>query len=60
MYREITEKDKIFKNVWCCAYQREYMYRGTKRGERERETVKMCLNIAKWERFQEDRSNIIK
>lgn len=58
VYREITEKDNIYKNVWCCARQREFMYRGTPRGQREWETVQMCLKIAKWERFQEDRSNI--
>ena len=55
-YREITEKDKLYKNIWCCAYQREYMYRGTPRGEREWQTVQMCLNIGKWYKFEEEKN----
>jgi hypothetical protein len=51
----VKEKDKIFKNIWCCAYQREFMYRGTSRGEREWSTVQMCLKIAKWERFEDEK-----
>jgi hypothetical protein len=54
MYREITEKDKIYKNIWCCAYQRAYMYRETPRGDREWETVQMCLGIARWYRFENE------
>lgn len=54
--REITEKDKIYKNIWCCAYQRAYMYRETPRFEREWQTVQMCLSIASWYRFEEERN----
>jgi hypothetical protein len=51
----MTEKDKIYKNVWCCAYQRRYLYRGTSREHREHETVLMCLKIAKWTVFDSEK-----
>lgn len=52
---DMKQKDKLYKNIWCCAYQRAFMYRETPRGERERETVQMCLGIAKWEKFEEEK-----
>ncbi len=53
----MTEKSKIYYNVWCCAHQRRYMYRGTERELREHETVLMCLKItdAKWYSFDTDK-----
>jgi len=50
----VTEKDKIFRNVWCCAYQRRYNAMVKKNWElyyREHETILMCLSIAKWTTF---------
>ena len=38
-------KNKLYHNIWCCAYQRRFMYQGTPREEREHDTVLMCLNI---------------
>ena len=51
----MTEKDKIFKNVWSCAYQRRTMYKGTQREYREHDTIMMCLKIAKWWKFEGER-----
>ena len=55
----MTEKDKIFYNVWCCAYQRRYMYRGTDREHREHTTLLMCLGIAKWYVFDSEKPNYL-
>ena len=54
---QITEKAKIYHNIWCCAYQRRYMYRGTEREYREHEIVLMCLQMkdAKWTKFDTDK-----
>ena len=51
----MNEKSKIFHSVWCCAYQRRGLYRGTDREHREHETVRMCLGIAKWTEFDTDK-----
>ena len=54
----ISEKDKIFKYVWQCAYQRRYsaMCKGDwELYNRDHETVLMCLNIAKWTTFDTDK-----
>jgi len=49
----MNEKAKIYRNIWCCAYQRRYMYSGTLREQREHDTVLMCLKMkdAKWYKF---------
>ncbi len=54
----MTEKDKIYYNVWGCAHQRRYLAK--QKGnfalyDREHETILMCLNIAKWIKFDSDR-----
>lgn len=54
-----TKRDLMFKNIWMCALRRAYEYKNTPRGEREMETVKMCLSTAKWEIFEEDRRTIL-
>ena len=56
----ISEKAKIYYNVWCCAYQRRYTAKLTKDWElydREHQTVLMCLNMkdAKWMMFDSDK-----
>jgi hypothetical protein len=42
---ELSEKAKIYYNVWCCAYQRRHMYRGTLREYGEHATILMCLKM---------------
>jgi hypothetical protein len=53
----LTEKAKIYYNVWCCAYQRRSMYRGTAREQREHDTILMCLNMkdAQWYQFDSEK-----
>ena len=41
----MTEKSKIFYNIWCCALQRRFLYKGTDREYREHETARMCLDM---------------
>lgn len=55
----LTEKAKIYRNVWCCAYQRRYLYKGTPRECREHETVLMCLKIAKWTEFDTENKTLL-
>ena len=53
----LSEKSKIFFSVWCCAYQRRWLYRGTPREHREHETVRMCLDMkdVKFSEFDTER-----
>ncbi len=53
----ISEKAKIYYNVWCCAHLRRYnakMKGDLNLYNREQETVLMCLKMknAKWWKFQ--------
>jgi len=48
-------KEKIYENVWKCAYRRRFMYKDTDRYEREHSTVLMCLKIAKWTVFDTEK-----
>ena len=55
----LSEKDKIFRNVWQCAYQRRYnaMVEGNwPLYHREHETLLMCLGIAKWITFDSEKT----
>jgi hypothetical protein len=58
---KLTEKAKIFYNVWKCAYQRRYLYRGTLREEREHSTILMCLKMkdAKWWQFDTEKPHYV-
>lgn len=59
----LSEKDKIFKNVWCCAFQRRYNAKVKEDWElyqREHETILMCLNIANWTEFDSEKRNYLK
>ena len=50
----LTEKQKIYQNVWCCAHRRRYNAKIAGDWElydREHETIRMTLNIAKWYKF---------
>jgi hypothetical protein len=49
-----SDKTKIFYSVWCCAYQRRYLYRGTPRESREHDTILMCLNMKDVKFYQFD------
>jgi hypothetical protein len=50
----MNEKSKIYYNVWCCAYQRRTIYKGTDRECREHETVRMCLDMKDVKFYQFD------
>jgi hypothetical protein len=50
----MNEKSKIFYSVWCCAYQRRELYKGTAREHREHETVRMCLDMKDVKFYQFD------
>lgn len=57
----LTEKDKIYYNIWCCAFRRRYnakIKENWKLYDREHSTVLMCLNIAKWIEFEESKRMI--
>ncbi len=44
----LTEKAKIFKNIWCCAFQRRYAAKlkgDWELYDREHQTLLMCLNM---------------
>lgn len=56
----LSEKAKIYQNVWCCAYQRRYLYKGTLREQREHDTILMCLQIAKWWQFDSEKLQYLK
>lgn len=58
-----SEKENIYHNVWCCAYQRRYNAKASGNWdlyEREHETVLMCLRIAKWWKFDTDQPHYLK
>lgn len=58
----LTEKSKIFYNVWSCAYQRRFLYKGTEREFREHETVLMCIKMKdmKWYEFDSEKQQYLK
>jgi len=54
----VTEKDKIFYNVWCCAHRRRYNAKLAQNWDlyyREHQTVLMCLKIATWSKFDTEK-----
>ncbi len=58
----LSEKAKIYKNVWTCAFQRRYLAKVSQNWQlydREHETVLMCLKIAKWTVFDTEKYRII-
>jgi len=50
----MTDKSKMFYNIWCCAYNRRTLYKGTAREHREHETVRMCLDMKDVKFYQFD------
>ena len=57
----LTEKARIFKNVWCCAFQRRYNAKlkgDWELYDREHQTILMCLNMkdAKWWSFDTEKT----
>ena len=61
--KPVTEKAQIYKNVWCCAYQRRHNAKLKQDWElynREHQTLLMCLKIAKWTQFDTEKPNYLK
>jgi hypothetical protein len=59
----LTEKEKIYKNVWCCAYQRRYNAKVSGNWhlyDRKHETILMCLKIANWSKFDTEKQQYLK
>lgn len=61
----ISEKAKIYYNVWCCAYQRRHNAKLKKDWElydREHQTVLMCLNMrdVKFYQFDSEKPRYLK
>lgn len=61
----ISEKAKIYYNVWCCAYQRRHNAKLKKDWElydREHQTVLMCVNMrdAKFYQFDSEKPRYLK
>ena len=59
----MTEKDKIFYDVWCCSYRRRYNAKiagDWNLYDREHSTILMCLNIAKWTKFDTEQPQYLK
>lgn len=56
----LSEKAKIYYNVWCCAYRRRY--NAKVKGDwnlynREHETILMCLKMkgARWNKWSSEK-----
>ena len=61
----ISEKAKIYKNIWCCAFRRRHEAKLKEDWElyqREHETLLMCLKMkdAKWYFFDTEKPNHFK
>ena len=59
----LSEKAKIYYNVWCYAYKRRYTAKVVNDWElydREHSTVLMCINMkdAEWVVFDSDRKKV--
>lgn len=57
---KLSEKAKIYYNVWCCAYQRRYaakLAQDWQRYDGEHQTLLMCLNMkdAEWCQFDSEK-----
>lgn len=57
---KLSEKAKIYHNVWCCAYRRRYAAKLANDWEKyhgEHDTLLMCLNMkdAKWWEFDSEK-----
>jgi len=57
----LSEKAKIYYNVWCCAYRRRHNAKVKQDWNlyvREQSTILMCLNMknAKWVKFDSDKT----
>lgn len=60
----LSEKAKIYYNVWCCAYQRRYNAKLKKDWalyDREHETILMCLRMkdAQWYKFDTEQKKMV-
>ena len=58
----LSEKVKIYKNVWSCAYRRRHIAKCEGNWElydHEHQTVLMCLKMAKWIIFDTEKRKIL-
>lgn len=58
----LSEKEKIYYNVWCCAYRRRYEAKVKKDWDlyqREHQTLLMCLKIATWNVFDTEKRKLV-
>lgn len=58
----MSEKDKIYFNVWSCAYRRRYEAKQKgdwERYDREHSTLLMCLSIARFTVFDTDKTKYL-
>lgn len=55
----MDQKSKIFRDIWCCAYQRKHQYKNTPREIGEHETLLMCMGISKWWKFDTEKPNYL-
>lgn len=56
----LTEKERIYKNVWCCAFQRRYEAKVKENWDlyhREQQTLLMCLKMVKWIKFDSEKKS---
>ena len=59
----LSEKAKIYYNVWCCAYRRRYAAKLKQDWElynREHQTLLMCLKIEKLTIFDSQKPQYLK
>lgn len=61
----LSDKAKIYRNIWTCAYQRRYNAKVKQDWalyDREHETVLMCLNMkdTQWTVFDSDKTFPVK
>ena len=50
----LTEKAKIYYNVWCCSHRRRHNAKIAENWDlydRENDTLRMCMSIANWWKF---------
>lgn len=58
----LSEKAKIYYNVWCCAFRRRHaakLKEDWELYEREHQTLLMYLKIAKWTVFDTEKKKIV-
>lgn len=62
---KLSEKAKIYYNVWCCAYRRRHnakLKNDWELYDREHQTIRMCLEMkdASWNQFDTEKPRYLK